>query len=411
MVTVVIATLFPTNSAGKPTAAAIEAWNAIRSSRMVIHAVTCGAAAYRDSQRPTTELSKSREALAHRGEALRLINDEVSDLREGEKPSDALIFAVLAMTAEPHDDSSQAMDMDMDTDNPPSHPFRLPHMPRGWEQTFLPVRYSQVHHRGLFALVERRGGLSALQNRALAKMISDHDVLLAAEELRAPRQPFVQVDEIGSLASDLSLNVLELDDRNVPGRLLPALQHSVGASTLLASVLAGLQRVVATADALACGALRNPNVPALNGDKEAVHHAILSIPPRPYPVDGSLYEPVRLVVLVFDVGILFPLPPATGAFARLVQWMKAALESISLEVLSDGMAKALTWILFVGGVAAKGQLERVWYIERLSDLVEWQGMTRWNEVKQLLRNFIWMADAMDEEAMDLWDDIRCHGRA
>jgi hypothetical protein len=353
--------------------------------------------------------------LIHRGEALRLINDEVSNLREGDEPSEALIFSVLAMTPEPLDTPPQAMDTDTDTDKRTAYPFRLVHMPQGWERSFLRVRYSQVHHHGLFALVERRGGLEALQNRALARMISNHDVLMAAQELRAPRQPYAQVDEIASLASNPNLNVPEPEpyERLAPGRSLPALQHALGTFSPLASVLAGLQHSVAVDDALARGALRNTNFLALGGAKQALHHAILSVPPAPCPADGSLYEPVRLVTLIFDVGILFPLPPATGALTRLVCLMKAALEGIGLdqEQVHDGSVEALTWIHFVGGVAAKGMTERVWFVEKLSGLVERQGMTSWVEVKQLLRSFVWMVDAMDEEAMNLWDEVRCHGRA
>lgn len=75
------------------------------------------------------------------------------------------------------------------------------------------------------------------------------------------------------------------------------------------------------------------------------------------------------------------------------------------------MAEALIWILFVGGAAAKGMPERAWFVKRLSTLVEWQGLTRWAEVKQLLRSVVWAVDATDEEAVDLWDDIHSHGRA
>lgn len=407
VVTAVIATLFPTDSADKPSDAAFEAWHAIRSSRMVIHAIICGAAAHRDSQRLTIEQSKSREVFAHRGEALRLISNELSNLREGDEPSEALIFSVLAMTAEPIDDSPQAMDIDNGT----VQPFHLSHMQQGWERSFLRVRYSQVHHHGLFGLVARCGGLTALQNRALAQMISNHDVLMAAQELRPPRQPFAQVDEIASLVSDPSLNVPELEphEGRAPGCSLPTLQRSLGTSSLLASVLTGLQRIVAVDEALARGTLRNTNVLALGGEKQALHHAILSVPPLPSTADRSLHEPVRLVTLIFDVGILFPLPPATGALARLVRWMKAALEDIEMKPVRNGWTEALIWIHFVGGVAAKGMAERVWFVERLSGLMDWQGMTSWAEVKQLLRSFVWMADAMNEEAISLWDEAHCHG--
>jgi hypothetical protein len=144
---------------------------------MVIHAITCGATVYHDSLCLTAEQSRSREVLANRGKTLPLINDELSNLSYVNEPSEALIFSILVMTTEPLDASPQTMDMDSRI----THPFRLSHMQLGWERSFVGVPYDQVHHHGLYVLVgRRRGELASLQNRALAKMISNHDVLMAA---------------------------------------------------------------------------------------------------------------------------------------------------------------------------------------------------------------------------------------
>lgn len=403
VVTVELPTLFPTSSVYKPSAAALEAWHAIRSSSMLIHAIIWGAAVHRDSQRRIQEQSNSLEVLAHRGEAVSLISNELSNVCKGNEPSDALLFSVLCTTVE-LGDLSPAIHIN----KPSAHPFRLSQLPQGWEQSFVSVRYSQVHSDGLFALVARRGGLAALQNRSIAKMISDLDVLIAAQELRAPTQAYVEVDEIASLAANLSLNVPEpeLYENRAPGCSLPALQRLVGTSSPLALVLDRLQRLFTRSNALARGMLRNVNVLALGKEQGALHHAVLSVPSHPSGADSSLYEPVRLVTLIFDVGILFPLPPSTGVLGRIVVWMKVALQDISVEQIHDEMVEALIWILFVSGVAAKEMPERAWFVERLSGLVERQGITRWVEVKNLLRSFVWMADAMDDEAIDLWDDVR-----
>ena len=86
---------------------------------MVVHTIICDATAHRDSLCLTTEQSRSREVLAHRGEALRFINDESSNLSYANEPSEALIFSILAMTAELLDASLQTMD----TDSRTTHPF------------------------------------------------------------------------------------------------------------------------------------------------------------------------------------------------------------------------------------------------------------------------------------------------
>ena len=195
-----------------------------------------------------------------------------------------------------------------------------------------------------------------MQNRGLAKLISRHDALIAEQKLRALRQPFVEIDEITSLISGPSINVPEpeLNECLAPGRLLPALERLLRtSSSLLTSALTHLHRVVAAHDALACGTLHNTNLIALTGDKAAVRHAILSVPPSPCCANGSLYETVRLVLRIFDVGILYPLPPVTGALTRLVCLLKTALEGIDVERVQDGRSEALIWIFFVGEVAAR----------------------------------------------------------
>ena len=147
----------------------------------------------------------------------------------------------------------------------------------------------------------------------MAKLISRYDVQVADLELRVLRQPLIETDGIASLMSDPSINVLELNEALAPRRLLPILERLLGtSSSLLTSVLAHLHRVVAANEALARGALHNINIMALAGDRSAVRHAICSVPPSPRHANDSLYEPVRLVLRILNVGVLYPLPPTTG---------------------------------------------------------------------------------------------------
>jgi len=345
----------------------------------------------------------TREMLSHRGAGLRLINDELSLVCNGKAPSDALLLSILATTIEFRDMSRPG-----DTNETP-HPFRISHMPKGWD--FLTLRYSQTHINGLFELVARRGGLGSLQNRTIAKSIAIFDMMMAAMELRSPVQPWTEIDEIASLAADKTLNVLEPEshlEARAPGSSLSALQRLVGGLSPLAPVLDKLQRVVAVSYALARGRLSNINLTALSGQSTQLHHALLSVPPcQDCAASGLLYEPVRLVTLIFDVGVLFPQPPALGLLGRLVRGTKAELDRLTaLAYTDDGMAEALVWVLFVAGVAATGMPEKDWFIERLSRLT--QSMKQWLEVKQLLMSFVWVPDSMDEAAIDLWNEVRCN---
>ena len=247
-----------------------------------------------------------------------------------------------------------------------------------------------------------------ISNRVVAKTIAHLDILLAAANLRAPLEPWTEVDEPISLAGNSSLNVPEPEPHEIPilGTSLPVLQR-LCTSGLLVSLLERLQRIFAIRNALSRGTLRNFDPRALSVECFVLHHAILSIPPYYNDSSGSLYELVRLATLIFDVGIFFPLPPALGLLGRLVRWIRAELER--MENTHDEKVEVLIWILFLAGAAAKGLPEKVWCVEILRALVDWHGLKRWSDVKQLLRSFVWEPNAMDEPAKDLWDDIRCYG--
>jgi len=390
-ITTVLNSIFPTTS--EISTGALDVWQTIRSSSMAIHAVISGSAVHLDWQNKSDELSKSPEALAHRGQALRLINQEISQL-EGKEPSDALLLAILALTPNPPT-STQIFT----TSN--SQTFQPSQTQLGWEHNRLNVRYSQTHHHGLFTLVKQRGGLKTFQKQAVARMISSHDLGIATQELRTPRQPFIQDIEISNLISNPNLNIVEPNPyESTPGLSLPELIRTIG-SNPLSSVLLQLQRIVATTESRRHDTLRNINIPALYGEKQSLHHAVLSL--RPY--SDSLYESLRIATLIYVVGIFFPVPPSTGTFAYLVQSMKASIK-IDVYQLQDIHIKALTWILFIGGMAAKGMPQRDWYIANLSKLVKLQDLSKWIDVKQLLRSFVWLSHAMDDEAISLWEDIR-----
>jgi len=398
-----MATLLPGNCGDQPSSAVLEAWQTMRSSAMTIHAMICGGAVHRDSLNAMGDESKSHEVLTHRGIALYLIKNELSTTCRGKKPSDALLFSILGLVSETNDEWRLR-----ETNKSNTHPFRLSQLHQGWEKSFVCIRYNKAHYHGLVALVGEYGGLENMESRWLAKMISDLDLLMSAQELHQPLLPYIELEEIANLTSNPNLNILdpEPSGSRAPGSSLPYLQRSLGPSSDLALVLPRLQRIFVASDALVQGTLRNFNLLAFIGEKGSLNHAILSIPPC--PDRDSLYEPVRLATLILDVGIVFPLPPVTGVLGRLVRLMKNVVEDVNtyMSQLPEDWTEVIIWILFIAGIAAKGMPERIWFIDKLRDLVDRLGVKKWADLKPFLRSFIWTANSMDEEAIGLWEDVR-----
>lgn len=392
----------------------MDGWDASHACPMTFHAIISCVAAARDYLFNTTaDGFGSLEGLAHRGEALRLINESLTALQKdaNAQPSDELLLSVLALTAEVPDSHAQGTECPQTASN--KHPFRLPLMSSGWEQQFVPMRHNRMHHNALFTLIERKGGLKNIGNQSIAKMISNHDILIAALDLAPPKQPFIEVDEVTQLLGDTSLNILpepKDEDEAQRGTFIASLA-AFGVPQNLVSLLHDLHRTITYKEAVPRGLVQNLNLVALTSRQQALHHAILSLPQRdphsnlaaPIP---RLYHPLRLVLHIFAVGLLFPLPPSTGALARLVLALKASLDAALDGAPIDDRVPCLVWILFVGAIAARGMAERRWFVERLAGLCEWEGVTRWKEVKGLVRGYVWCGDAMDDEGMEVWDDVR-----
>lgn len=210
---------------------------------MALHAVIAGSAVHLDWQNSSIELSRNPEVLAHHGEALRLINDELSRLHKESEPSNALFLAIQALMPLPPSDS---ITLATDKYYPTSCPFRLAQARLGWGHSRLRVQYSQAHHRGVVALVNKRGGLVNFRNKAVASLISSNDLILALQELRAPRHPFIQNPEIENLISNPDINVLEA---NHLGSSLSELLQTIGVSNPLSLVILSLHRIMAAIEA------------------------------------------------------------------------------------------------------------------------------------------------------------------
>jgi hypothetical protein len=141
-----------------------------QSSPMLFHASTHAAAAHLDSLRSSTMLTGTTEALAHKTEAIRLINQELSDMQlRGGIPDDVLLMAILSMTSE----TSDPKPLDDYTHNPAERCFfKPPLMPIHWQKQFAKIRSAKVHQQALFTLVRMKGGLENVQSPCVAKSLS-----------------------------------------------------------------------------------------------------------------------------------------------------------------------------------------------------------------------------------------------
>jgi len=396
---------------------ALEAWAAVQASPMAYHAVQCASAT---ASCNAAAACQTLDALGHRGDALRLINEEVSSLRDGDEPSDELLLSVLCMATERQDPRTEACLRALNARLP--HPFRLrPGTALDWTAGFETTRPNDVHDAALRALLARRKrGLRGLANRGIAAMIAAHDAHVAALALRPPSQPFLATIDYSASTPATTQSSLSpspepfLDAEPPVGHALRRLLQSPTASlsAALRSTLTQLSAVLASGrptTAVHAGAA------ARDGDAARAlhHHALSLLPPARGAEPSALAEALRVAVLLLDLAVVHPYPPSTGVPQRLVRALRDAL-ALALEQLpeergGDDDEALVLWLLFVGGVAARvteGEAERRWFVEAIASLLKGRGVRRWKWVKGFLEGYIWDGDSMDAEGVDLWDEVR-----
>lgn len=246
--------------------------------------------------------------------------------------------------------------------------------------------------------------------RIVLIMLRSHELLGAALDLRKPNFAFFEAPDIVALSENPMLNVMidPVDEQR--GWALPSLLD-YGITEHALRVMLDLQYVSVIIEAYTHGALQNPNVLALTSKRNSVHHALFSLPTidemEVLTIDQrAMYESCRVAALIYDLSIIFPVPPSTGVVAKLVSMSQSTLETTNLEFMLGACARICIWVLFMAGSAAESMSdERAWFVGRLRMVLVSEAIYDWIAVRDILNSYLWLNSAQDEAAMRLWDEI------
>ncbi|KAH7360601.1 hypothetical protein BKA65DRAFT_547316 [Rhexocercosporidium sp. MPI-PUGE-AT-0058] len=89
---------------------------------------------------------------------------------------------------------------------------------------------------------------------------------------------------------------------------------------------------------------------------------------------------------------------------RLQFSMNMVLNDISRHNANDKTARAILWVLYVGGTAAGGRPEREWFITQLPDFCDNLGLKTWEEAQLILKDFLW-APSWQSQGRLLWMQV------
>lgn len=120
-----------------------------------------------------------------------------------------------------------------------------------------------------------------------------------------------------------------------------------------------------------------------------------------------LYESCRLALIIFGVGVTFPLPPQSAPLVTLGRMLKAELQTYhkgTQDVPVSGRSLYL-WSLTLGGIAATGSSERDWFVDRLQLHTACHGISTWDDFEKQLESVLWLHGACALAAKLIWDEI------
>lgn len=120
-----------------------------------------------------------------------------------------------------------------------------------------------------------------------------------------------------------------------------------------------------------------------------------------------VYEACRLALMIFGVGIIFPLPADIAPLGHAARSMQLGLQMHSshhVGLESEALIQAQCWCLVLGGIAA-GPQEREWFVHELRHMLPMLGVTIWTELKMVLKLFLWWDLACDSAGRQLWDEV------
>lgn len=120
-----------------------------------------------------------------------------------------------------------------------------------------------------------------------------------------------------------------------------------------------------------------------------------------------LYEACRLALIIFGIGVTFPLPPQSTPLVTVSRMLKIELQSChhfaqNLPLSALGL---YLWILTLGGIAATDSLERGWFIDRLKYHIACHGPATWHDFELELRSILWLDRACQSAGKLIWNEI------
>ncbi|KAJ5082673.1 hypothetical protein N7532_011716 [Penicillium argentinense] len=278
--------------------------------------------------------------------------------------------------------------------------FQAPLRSLQWLDIYGRLSPHLIHQAGLVQLINLRGGLERIELPGLAAIIAYSSVLGASRSLSRPSFPYISVQTGGHLILQDIIN--PHTERFSSPHIPPEMQDIFRAQLTYVTEIEMYEDGIPISRDVLCDHrnLIQWHIMSLipSGQLGSSHSGL-------YP----LYEASRLALIIFGVGVSFPLPPQSAPLVTLARMLKLELQSYhrSVQEIPISAVSLYTWILMLGCIAATGSAERKWYINSMGAHVVFYGPITWYEFKIELKSILWLERACDQPGELVWNEVMC----
>jgi hypothetical protein len=152
------------------------------------------------------------------------------------------------------------------------------------------------------------------------------------------------------------------------------------------------------------------SVTTLVDKRNLVQYRLLALPPSEemaymFRKSHPNYEPCRVAMLIYGMGVVFPISKA-APMSQLVGDLYVALEQSGLKASTwTNCNWLLLWILMVGAIAAECSRERRWFIVQLGQVAARKSLSSYDEVREQLARILWLPEACETAGRGIWQEV------
>lgn len=149
---------------------------------------------------------------------------------------------------------------------------------------------------------------------------------------------------------------------------------------------------------------------ALSKARTAVQYRLLSLQ-NSKELDGAtllepdIYEACRLIVIIYGIAVVFPIPNSYKALQQLVQLLQDSITTCGVDKLGKLQPNLLLWMLMLGAIAAFEKPERLWYVTQLAGWANKWEIQNWEEIEERLLLFLWLESACGSGGRRVWTEV------